>query len=326
MKKQLGELTAIDVRSVWNDEARDFTPWLAQEDNLALLSDTVDMELELQGIEVPVGPYAADIVARDANSDQTVVVENQLEKTNHDHLGKVLTYASGLNAGAVIWIAQEFTEEHRRVLDFLNEAASPALRLYGLEIQLWSIGGSPPAPKFNVVARPNEFVRPAVGEDLTEAQRTYLAFWQAFREYMTTQGSTLKLRAPGAHRWFEIAVGRTGFFIQLTASTTKKRTGCALEIVRNASQAFALLSKQRARIEDDLGEMQWQELSDRKRSRIVQYRSEADITDTGKREECFAWLKDRAESFHRVFSPIVKELDLSEDSVEDEFEETDADE
>ncbi len=317
MSRKLGKLVAIDVRSAWNDEARDFTPWLAQEENLALLSDTLDMDLELQGIEVPVGPYSADIVTRDANSDRTVVIENQLDKTNHDHLGKVLTYASGLNAGAVIWIAHEFTEEHRRVLDFLNEAASPALRLYGLEIQLWSIGGSSPAPKFNVVARPNEFVAPP--GDPTEAQRTDLAFWQAFREYMFTQRTTLKLRTPGPRHWYAITVGRSGFTVALTASITKKRIGCELYCGgQKGSRAFRLLEKQKGSFEKELGEMEWQGLPQKKASRIVQYRTDVDIADSGKREEYFAWLKDRAENFHRVFSPIVKELDLSGDSEEDE--------
>ncbi len=109
MQAPLGSLEPVDLRTIWPDEARDFTPWLAQEENLRRLSDALNLELELDRVEVAVGPYSADIVATDASSNSKVVIENQLEKTNHDHLGKVLTYASGLEARILIWIAKKFT-------------------------------------------------------------------------------------------------------------------------------------------------------------------------------------------------------------------------
>src|SRR4051794_28418105 len=114
LAKQLGRLEPIDLRTFWADEARDFTPWLATVENLEVLSSTLGLDLEREGVEVPVGPYKADIVARDLTSGNRVIVENQLEKTNHDHLGKTITYASGLDAKVIIWIAREFSEEHRR--------------------------------------------------------------------------------------------------------------------------------------------------------------------------------------------------------------------
>src|SRR5687767_11158192 len=123
--RHLGRLEQVELRELWLDEARDFTPWLAQEVNLALLSSTLGIELELEGVEVFVGSFKADIVARDISSDTKVIIENQLEKTNHDHLGKIITYASGVDAKSVIWIAKEFSEEHRRALDYLNENAAP---------------------------------------------------------------------------------------------------------------------------------------------------------------------------------------------------------
>ena len=119
MPSPLGSLEPVDLRTIWPDEARDFTPWLAQEENLRRLSDALNLELELDRVEVAVGPYSADIVATDASSNSKVVIENQLEKTNHDHLGKVLTYASGLEARILIWIAKKFTEV--RLLRFLGQ-------------------------------------------------------------------------------------------------------------------------------------------------------------------------------------------------------------
>lgn len=132
MERRLGRLQRVDLREFWTDEARDFTPWLASEENLDLLSAELGMGLELEGTEVPVGPYRADIVAHDVASGGRVVIENQLGVTDHDHLGKTLTYASGLNADTIVWIAKSITEEHRQAIDFLNEKAAPNLRFSAL--------------------------------------------------------------------------------------------------------------------------------------------------------------------------------------------------
>ena len=184
-KKALGRLEPVDLRTHWPDEARDFTPWLATTENLDLLSATIGVDLELEGAEVPVGPYRADIVARDVASDTRVVVENQLEVTNHDHLGKALTYASGLDAPIIVWIAKKISDEHRQAIDYLNEKAAPQLRLFGIEMQLWRIGESSAAPLFKVVAMPNDWVATvkAQSEGLSETQVLYLNLWEGFREF-----------------------------------------------------------------------------------------------------------------------------------------------
>ncbi|MEJ7654346.1 MAG: hypothetical protein WKH64_13990 [Chloroflexia bacterium] len=146
MSLPLGRLEPVDLASYWSHEAFGFTAWLAKEENLELLASTLGLEFELLGVEVFVGPCRADIVALDTVSNAKVIIENQLETTNHDHLGKTLVHAAGLGAGIVIWIARSFTENHRLALDFLNEAAAPTLRYYGVEMQLWRIGNSAPAP------------------------------------------------------------------------------------------------------------------------------------------------------------------------------------
>jgi hypothetical protein len=203
--KKLGRLEPVNLREYWQDEARDFTNWLAEELNLALLSDTLGMDLELEGIEVSVGPYKADIVARDLSSDSRVVIENQLEKTNHDHLGKMLTYASGLDATMMIWIAKEFSEEHRRAFDFINEQASPNLQCFGLEIELWKIGDSPPAPQFKIVSSPNEYTSEiktgTPTGNLTETKVLYLELWNGFKQYCGENGTSLKIRKPRPQHW-----------------------------------------------------------------------------------------------------------------------------
>jgi hypothetical protein len=119
---ELGVLKTITARKKWNNEAQDFTPWLSN--NISELNKALGLELEVENIEVAVGPYSADILAKDTGTGKYVIVENQLEKTNHDHLGKAITYASVLDASTIIWIATDFTEEHKKALDWLNDHTS----------------------------------------------------------------------------------------------------------------------------------------------------------------------------------------------------------
>src|SRR5438132_14411087 len=153
----LGRLKKVDLREVFSSEAGDFTPWLAQEENLSLLGETIGIDLELEAQEKDVGPFRADILCKDTATESWVLVENQLERTDHTHLGQLLTYAAGLQAVTIVWIAPRFTDEHRATLDWLNEITDDRFNFFGLEIELWRIGTSPVAPKFNVVSQPNDW-------------------------------------------------------------------------------------------------------------------------------------------------------------------------
>lgn len=147
----LGRLEKVDLRNFWTTEAGDFTPWLAQEENIALLGEAVGVELEVEAQEKSVGPFRADILCKDTSTDQWVLIENQLERTDHTHLGQLLTYGAGLNAVTIVWIAAKFTEEHRAALDWLNEITDERFNFFGLEVELWRIGDSLAAPKFNII-------------------------------------------------------------------------------------------------------------------------------------------------------------------------------
>ena len=158
-KDTLGRLTRVELRDIWLSEASDFTPWLAGEENLAVLSEALAIDLELEAQEKSVGPFRADILCKDIGTGAWVLIENQLERTDHNHLGQLLTYASGLEAVTIIWIAARFTEEHRSTLDWLNKITDDSFRFFGLEVELWKIGSSPAAPKFNIVSKPNDWSR-----------------------------------------------------------------------------------------------------------------------------------------------------------------------
>ena len=143
----------VELRDIWPHEARDFTPWLAE--NLVFLAEALDTDLELEATEKRVGDFRADIVCLNRTDNSRVIIENQLEKSNHQHLGKVLTYAAGLDAATIIWIAEEFRPEHREVLNWLNRNTSVALRFFGVEITVYQIAESPYAPKFTVATEMN---------------------------------------------------------------------------------------------------------------------------------------------------------------------------
>lgn len=325
--KTLGKLESVSLREYWQDEARDFTNWLANEENLGLLSDTLGMELELEGIEVAVGPYKADIVARDVTSDNRVVIENQLEKTNHDHLGKIFTYASGLSAPVMIWIAREFSEEHRRALDFINENSAPELQCFGIEIQLWRIGNSVPAPQFKVVSSPNEYTSEIKADissgELTEAKALYLDFWMGFRDYCKEQGTSFKVRKPRPQHWFSIAVGRSKFQISLTASMQNRRMGCEIYLRgKNAKTAFRLLVAKKNEIETKTGVLEWLELPDKQDCRIALFKHDIEFRNRSNWQDSYSWYKEKAETFYNAFSPIIKSLpDLENDDGKDNEEE-----
>jgi len=181
---ELGILKTITPRQKWNNEARDFTPWLAK--NIEELNKAVGLELEVENTEVAVGPYSADILAKDTGTGKYVVIENQLEKTNHDHLGKAITYASVLDASTIIWIATDFTEEHKKSLDWLNDHTSDEISFYGVQVELWQIDDSRPALRFNIISKPNQAVRQAArskaAEDLSDKRKFQFDFWSKFKE------------------------------------------------------------------------------------------------------------------------------------------------
>jgi hypothetical protein len=311
----LGKLEKLDLREVWKDEAVDFTPWIAREDNLDLLSEALGIQLELEDTEVYVGNYKADLVAKDIDSDKTVIIENQLERTDHDHLGKVITYASGLNANIIVWICKQVTDEHRKAIDWLNDITNEEIAFFALEMELWRINNSPIAPKFNVVCSPNEWAKSvkqtAKVAELTETKLLQQDFWNKLKDYFIENGTFLKLRTPRAQHWYSIAIGRSKFQISLTVNTRDNRLGCELYLRgEDAKKSFSLLKQEQEGIEREIGhKLEWQELPDGQDSRIILY-SEGNIKDKDKWEQYFKWFKEYSEKFHKAFSARIRKINL----------------
>ena len=322
--EKLGRLEPVSLRKVWDSEANDFTPWLAREDNLKLLGDTLGIELQLEAQEKEVGPYRADIVCKDTADESWVLIENQLATTDHSHLGQILTYAAGLEAVTVVWIAERFTDEHRATLDWLNEISGESVRFFGLEVEIWQIGGSLRAPKFNVVAKPNDWTKGGGGRihesDLTEAKKLQLAFWRGFQEHVREHSKIIRPTKPLPQHWMNIAIGRSGFKLVAIASLQDSVGGSAgknelraeFEVYdkRHAKHYFHLLEKSKQQIEAEIGEsLTWYNPGNANVCRIY-LRQPANLRDAQARESQFSWLVAKLELLHNAFAKRVRELDM----------------
>lgn len=331
--KSLGRLKKVELKAAWLSESGEFTPWLAQEENLRLLGETIGIDLELEAQEKAVGPFRADILCKDTATDNWVVIENQLEKTDHTHLGQILVYAAGLNAVTVVWIAKKFTDEHRAALDWLNERTDEKINFFALEIELWQIGDSPVAPKFNVICQPNDWVRKMktatnAAEEVSPHRQKQLKFWTAFREYMESKNSFVKCQKPQPYNWINHSIGRAGAHLTSSLSMWNSETGVKSPEIRaelyfdgpTAKLEFDYLLKQKDHIESELGfKMIWHNPDDTVSCRIFS-RQDADYLNESLWLSQFEWLRQKLEKMHQVFTPIVKDLKLkvleSEEGIE----------
>lgn len=326
--KGLGRLARVDVRQVWLKEAEDFTPWLAKEENIALLADAISINLEVEAQEKDVGPFRADILCKDTATGNWVLIENQLARTDHTHLGQLLTYAAGLQAVTIVWVAHFFTEEHRATLDWLNEITDDRFNFFGLEIELWRIGDSPVAPKFNVVCKPNDWSKAVAAgaaqveqESLTEMKRLQLDFWIAFRSYVEERSSRIKATKPLPQHWMNIALGRSGFRLSAVASLydsvaeTYDNHELRAEVViesTNSKGHFAQLEAQKGPIEAEVGEqLTWHNPPGKRMCRIYT-RKLATLTDRSRWPEYQAWLLEKLEVLHKAFAQRVRLLEATE--------------
>ena len=314
----LGSLKKVDVRHIWQTEAQHFTPWLAQ--NLDILAETLDMELEIEAQEKNVGPFRADILCRDTLDKSWVLIENQLERTDHLHLGQLLTYASGLKAVTIIWVSTHFTEEHRSALDWLNNITDDQFKFFGLEVELWQIGDSPVAPKFNIVSKPNDWSR-SVGQaarqietgTLTDIKAAQLEFWTQLAEKLK-ENSHIRPQKPMPQHWAVFRIGRSGFHISGLHNTRDKCIGVELYIDhQNAKDFYNQLYAQKNDIEAEIGhELIWKELPNKSASRIILYLRNVDPMDRSRWDEYQDWLIKYIEAFDRAFRNRIRNLEASD--------------
>ena len=310
-------LEQVDLRTAWSGEAEGFTPWLAQSENLDLLGQTLSLPLDIEAVEKQLGSFRADIVCREGGKDGAyALIENQLEQTDHNHLGKLLTYAASLEAVTVIWIAAKFREEHRAVLDWLNRITPNEHRFFGVEIELWRIGDSPEAPKFNVVATPNDWSRSVAStvsdKRRSEGQLSQLEYFAGLHNTLNAQkGRVLGNKKPQPQGWMEYPIGRVGFALVASTNSQDRVIQAGLYIRgEEAAEQLRRLADQREKIERDFGDrLEWGDQSTKARDRrITYYLRDADPGDESDWQRQHEWLAMHLNKLYKVFVERVRLL------------------
>ena len=310
MSINLSRITKINPRDIWKHEALDFTQWLAKEENISVLCEELEINVENIKAEASAGRYNVDLVGDEIDSKRKVIIENQLESTDHKHLGQILTYASAYDAAIIIWIVTDYTEEHRQAIDWFNRNISEGISFFLVQIEVYKIGDSSPAPKFNIICEPNDWgktlKKSESGDALSDLKLQQKEFWENFKNYTSSISTRLNFgRAAKPQHWYNVSFGTSRGHIALTQNSQKKYVGCEL-FIRNDKELFDQLFKQKQQIEKELGfEVEWMELPDATASRIL-------VTHKGNpRErnlwpEFNEWLVKTAESFGRVFIKYIK--------------------
>jgi hypothetical protein len=314
MKKPLSKLERVPLREAWKHEANDFTPWMAEEENLNTLADALGLsELALVATEHWVGEFKLDILC--TSGEEQVIIENQLEKTNHTHLGQILTYAAGTGARKVIWVAESFRPEHVAALDFLNQNTTDDLNFFAVEVELWRIGDSPMAPKFEVVAKPNEWSKTGreqakVAAHASPAKQRQLRLWQALVDKVATEAPQIKPQKPQPHHWLTISIGRAGFNLNPTANHRDDRLGVEVYVHHaDSKKMYQALLVQKSSIEQQLGfELDWQELPDAHACRIATWRQDSPLEDEAQWPQYLEWFVQRIVKMNAVFRPVIQGL------------------
>lgn len=308
--EKLGILEAVDVRELWNHEQYDFSNWLAKEQNIELLNEVLGLTLVDIEKEVFVGSYRCDLVASDETTNQKVIIENQLESSNHDHLGKIVTYASGLDANVIVWIVKEAREEHRSAIEWLNNNTNKNINFFLIEIHAYKIGDSLCAPKFEVVEKPNDFIKNAKVQmgsgELNKSQSERLIFWTRFNEILIERGKPFNVRKATTDHWYDVAIGISGAHVSISLVNKEGCIGVELYI-NDDKELFDKLYANKEKIEQELGlNLDWQRLNDKKASRIM-YRIEGlNFDEHSNYDELMNETIDKAQIFARVFRKYVK--------------------
>lgn len=306
----LGKLKKIDLRQAWKHEANDFTKWLAEEENLAILGDEIGFDLKLIQVEAAVGNFSADILATEPSTGKKIIIENQLEATDHTHLGQIITYASGYDAGVIVWVVRDVREEHRQAIDWLNNHTDDTIEFYLAKIELWQIGDSAPAPKFDIICKPNDWAktvkeRAGGNQAMTDTQLTQLEFWTRLREYAQQRHSKLLFPKPYPQNWMNVPIGSGEAWVAMTLSSREGEFGVELYIGDNKA-LYEQLAARKDEIEKDLGQAaRWMALPGKKASRVKVAKA-GDFGQRGDWENWFQWLLANAEKFHSVFPKYIK--------------------
>ncbi len=272
-----GKLKKVPLREMWSHEASNFTPWLAA--NIEELGLAIGMELELVEREASVGDFSLDLLAKDLGSTKTVIIENQLTQTDHDHLGKLLTYAAGFSASIVIWISESIREEHRQALDWLNQRTDSDTFFFGVVVEVIKIDESKPAFNFKIVASPNEWQKSksfrTPRASISTKGEKYRTYFQSLIDELREKHHFTGAKAGQPQNWYSFSSGISGITYGANFSQGgKARTEVYIDLgdQDKNKQVFDLLQQESTQIETELGDdVSWERLDDKRASRLAIY-------------------------------------------------------
>lgn len=271
----IGKLEEVDIRELWKHEQYDFSEWLSKKENIENLNDILGLTLVDISKETYVGSYRCDLFAKDETTGIKVIIENQLEMSNHDHLGKIITYASGLDAKVVVWIVKEAREEHRSAIEWLNNNTNSNINFFLIEIHAYKIENSDNAPMFQVIEQPNDFIKNNKSinsnDTMNKSQSQRLEFWNQFNNVLFERGKPFNVRKATTDHWYNVAIGTSDAHIDITLVNKDSVIGVELYITDN-KEFFDKLYQRKDEIENDLGfKLDWRRLNNSKDSRIVTF-------------------------------------------------------
>ena len=312
---KLGKMQELeDIRTIWSDEAKDFTPWLAEEENIAILSEEIGIDISVSETESAVGDFAVDIFGTETDSERNVIIENQLGKSDHSHLGKLLTYAAGKNAGIIVWIVRNASDEHRAAVQWLNNHTDEDIQFFLCEIKVYTINGSAPAPKFKVIEAPNEWIRDnRPSADCSDLGRLRREYWEHFKQYVEAHSpeftKRFKFRKVNGNHW--MAFGMASPEYHMAICQVRRSSQVVVEFdIHDDKQLFEQLLVRKEAIEKDAGlQFDWRKLPTKKTSKII-IAKDVDFDDDEDMPSQFDWIADTmlkmAVSFQKHLAEIAK--------------------
>lgn len=305
----IGKLKEVDIRELWKHEQYDFSEWLSKKENIENLNEILGLTLIDISKETYVGAYRCDLFAKDETTGIKVIIENQLEVSNHDHLGKIITYASGLDAKVVVWIVKEAREEHRSAIEWLNNNTNSNVNFFLIEIHAYKIGESDPAPMFQVVEQPNDFIKNNKStnrdESMNKSQSQRIEFWNQFNNVVIERGKPFNIRKATTDHWYNVAIGTSDAHIDITLVNKDSLIGVELYITDN-KELFDKLYERKDEIEQELGfNLDWRRLDNSKASRIVYHIKGLNFDDHSNYNELMNKTIDLAVLMRNVFKKYI---------------------
>ncbi len=305
----IGKLEEVDIRELWKHEQYDFSEWLSKKENIENLNEILGLTLVDISKETYVGSYRCDLFAKDETTGIKVIIENQLEMSNHDHLGKIITYASGLDAKVVVWIVKEAREEHRSAIEWLNNNTNSNVNFFLIEIHAYKIGNSDNAPMFQVIEEPNDFIKnnksTNSSDTMNKSQSQRVEFWNQFNNVLVERGKPFNVRKATTDHWYNVAIGTSDAHIDITLVNKDSVIGVELYITDN-KELFDKLYQKKDEIEDDLGfKLDWRRLNNSKASRIVTFIKGLNFDDHSNYNELMNKTIDLAVLMRDIFKKYI---------------------